>query len=120
MKKKVLIADADGQFCAELITALNDSQKFEVVGTAADGEETIQMLQTNQADVLVIDLLLAKYDGITVLQRMQDACKDMGILVTTPFLSNYVATAVAKMGIKQLLCKPCSAETVVDSLQKIL
>ena len=60
MKKQVLIADADEQFRNELVTALDGSEEFEVVGVAADGEETLKMLKTKEVDILVMDLLLSK------------------------------------------------------------
>lgn len=66
MKHKVLIADADERFRTELVTALKDSQEFEVIGVAADGKEAIQMVQHKRPDILVPDLLLTKYDGLTV------------------------------------------------------
>lgn len=120
MKYKVLIADADERFRSELVTALKDSQEFEVIGVAVDGEEAVQMLQTKLADILVIDLLLAKYDGLTILELIRNIDQRPQVLVATAFISNYVASSVAHLGVKELTCKPCSVEKVIESLKRMV
>lgn len=120
MKYKVLIADADEHFRSDLATALNGSEEFEVIGVAVDGEETLQMLQTKLVDILVIDLLLAKYDGLTILELIQSMDQRPQVLVATAFISNYVASSVARLGVKELTRKPCSIEKVLENLRRIV
>lgn len=120
MKYKVLVADADEHFRSNLVTALNSSQEFEVIGIAGDGKEAIQMLQTELADILVIDLLLARYDGITILELIQNMDQRPQVLVATAFISNYVASSVARLGVKELTCKPCSIEKVIENLRRMV
>ena len=120
MKKQVLIADADEQFRNELVTILESNEEFEVVGVAGDGEETLQMLQTKQADYLVMDLLLPKIDGLTVLARMRYyVCDHPKVLVISAFISKYVALNAMRMGVHQLLHKPCGVDLVVENLQRM-
>lgn len=120
MKYKVLVADADEYFRSDLVTALNSSQEFEVISVAVDGEEAIQMLQTKPADILVIDLLLAKYDGLTILELIRNVDQRPQVLVVTAFISNYVASSVAHLGVKALTRKPCSVEKVIENLKRIV
>jgi len=118
MKKWVLIADADEQFRNELVTALQDSEEFEVMGVAADGEEALQMLQSKRVDIFVMDLLLPKYDGLTILERLRnDRWNHPQVLVTSAFISHYVAASVVRLGAKQLIHKPCSVNSVIENLQ---
>lgn len=120
MKYKVLIADADEHFRSDLATALNGSEEFEVIGIAVDGEETLRMLQTKLVDILVIDLLLAKYDGLTILELIQSMDQRPQVLVATAFISNYVASSVARLGVKELTRKPCSIEKVLENLRRMV
>ena len=87
MKKWVLIADADEQFRNELVTALAGNEEFEVMGIVADGEEALQMLQTKQADYLVMDLLLPKIDGLTVLEHVRGMWNRPKVLISSAFIS---------------------------------
>ena len=116
MKKQVLIVDADEQFRTKLEEALNACDEFEVVGIAADGEEAIRLLKAKAIDILVLDLLLPKYDGLTVLQLIPDMCIVPQILVTTAFISNYVAISAMRLGAQQLIHKPCDAYVIIRNL----
>ena len=120
MKKQVLIADADEQFRNELVASLEDNEEFEVVGIAADGEEAIRLLKAKAIDILVLDLLLPKYDGLTVLQLIPDMCICPQILITTAFISNYVAISAMHLGAQQLIHKPCDTYAVIRNLYRMI
>lgn len=119
MKKRVLIADADEQFCNELVAALEGNEEFEVMGVATDGEEAIKMLQTNRADILVMDLLLPKIDGLTVLENVRSMWKRPKVLITSVFISKYVADSAVRLGAQQLLHKPCSVDVMIGNLERM-
>lgn len=120
MKKQVLIADADEQFRNELVVALEENEEFEVFGVAADGEESLQMLQTKDADIVVMDLLLPKIDGLTVLEYMRNMWKRPKVLITSVFISKYVAASAVRLGAQQLLRKPCSVDVIIQNLQRMV
>lgn len=120
MKKKILIADADEQFSTELMTALQICDMFEVVGLATDGEQTIQMVKHTRPDILVLDLLLTQYDGLTVLEQIQSSWHRPKTVIASAFITNYVAASAVRMGAKQLIHKPCGVDVVVKSLQRMV
>ena len=66
----VLIADSSEEFCSSLSAALHGSGGFQVLGTAADGEQAVRMVTEQNPDVLVLDLMLSKKDGISVLKSL--------------------------------------------------
>ena len=65
---KVLIADGSEAFCGHLKNELQQLDGYDLVGTAADGEEAVRLLEATKPDILVLDLMLAKRDGISVLR----------------------------------------------------
>ncbi len=120
MKKQVLIADADEQFRNDLVTALNGSEEFEVVGVAADGEEALQIASVNRPDIIILDLLLPQYDGISVLDLISIRYADCKVFVATGFISNYIISALAARQVSALLKKPCTAQCIVDRINETL
>ena len=68
--KTVLIADSNEEFCSSLRNALKQASGFQVIGTASDGEQAIHMVQQLKPDALVLDLMLAKKDGLSVLKAI--------------------------------------------------
>jgi len=117
MKKKILIADTDKQIRSELAAAVDANEDFEVVGLAADGEEALELIQENPPNIIIMDLLLSKYDGLSVLDMssvIRTGCK---VFVTTVFISDYIAAALSARRISALLKKPCPAQCVVDRVR---
>ena len=66
----VFIADNSEDFCSGLTTALAHAEGFHVVGTASDGESAIRMIQEKKPELLVLDLMLSKKDGLSVLKAL--------------------------------------------------
>ena len=66
----VFIADSAEEFSSALSTALQRSDAYQVVGTADDGERTIQKVLQLKPDVLILDLMLSKKDGISALKAI--------------------------------------------------
>ena len=120
MKKQVLIADANEQFRSELVTILRDSEELEVVGVAADGEEALQIASENKPDIIILDLLLPQYDGISVLDLISVRYANCKVFVATGFISNYIISALAARRVCALLKKPCTAQCVVDRINETL
>lgn len=116
MKKKIVIADADERFCSELVAALQDSAELEVVGTATDGEQAILLVKHHRPDILLLDTLLPKYDGLTVLERLRKTYFCPKALIVSAFISNYVAATAVRMGVQQIIRKPCHVDTIVKHL----
>lgn len=120
MKKQVLIADADEQFRNELVVTLGDNEEFEIIGVAADGEEVLQIVRENRPDIIIMDLLLPQYDGISVLDLLSGMYTDCKVFVATGFISNYIISALTARGISALMKKPCLAQFVVDRVNETL
>jgi DNA-binding NarL/FixJ family response regulator len=61
---RILIVD-DHEIVRRNITALLKKESdFEVVGTAANGREAIQLARTAKPDVIVMDVVMPELDGI--------------------------------------------------------
>ena len=116
---KVLIADSAEDFCTGLTAALQRAGGFQVVGTANDGEQAIRMIPERNPDVLVLDLMLSKQDGISVLKSLQAQDRRPITLATTAFVTEYVSAAAANLGVRYLMLKPCDMTALVDHLEEI-
>ena len=70
IKKRIVIADANELCYTELTAALKEHDVIELARTAADGNQALGMVRELRPDLLVLDLLLLRYDGITVLVKL--------------------------------------------------
>ena len=115
----VVIADNAEEFCTGLSAALKRSEGFQVLGTANDGELAIRMITERKPDVLVLDLMLAKQDGLSVLKAISNMDHRPAVLATSRFVTDYVASAAANLGVRYLMLKPCDMTALVERLEEI-
>ena len=115
----VFIADNSEEFCSQLTAALQKSQGFEVVGTANDGEQTLRALAEQRPEVLVLDMMLPKRDGISVLKALMAMEHRPAILATSGFVTEFVATTAANLGVRYLMLKPCDLAALVERLEEL-
>ena len=115
----VFIADSAEDFCAGLTAALQRADGFHVVGTAPDGETAIRMIEERKPQVLILDLMLAKKDGIAVLRALDRMERKPMVLATSAFITEYVSAAVANLGVQYLMLKPCDMTALVERLEEI-
>ena len=70
MKKvRVLVVDDNRRIVNLLKNALEKEEEVEVVGTASDGEEALQMIHLKRPDVVLLDLIMPKIDGLGVMEQ---------------------------------------------------
>jgi two-component system response regulator (stage 0 sporulation protein A) len=115
----VIIADTAEEFCSSLCHALQRTDGFQVLGTANDGEQAIRMVTERKPDVLVLDLMLAKKDGLAVLKAISSMERRPVTLATSRFVTDYVASAAAALGVRYLMMKPCDMTALVERLEEI-
>ncbi len=115
----VIIADNSEDFCAALITALQKAKGFQILGTANDGEQAVRMVMETKPQILVLDLMLAKKDGLAVLKAISAMESKPLVLATSGFITDYVASSAANLGVRYLMLKPCDMEAVVERMTEL-
>ena len=115
----VIITDNTQEFCSGLTAALQRSNGFQVLGTANDGEQAIRMVLERKPKILVLDMMLKKLDGISVLKAIGSMEHKPAILATSGFITDYVASAAASLGVRYLMLKPCDMSALVERLEEI-
>ena len=58
-KRTIVILQDNAQKCEEIKRAFDESQEFQVVGTATDGEDGVSLVLKTDADYLLTDLILS-------------------------------------------------------------
>ena len=118
-RTSVLIADNSEEFCTSLSAALQRTERFTVAGTANDGEMAMKLLEEHRPDILVLDLMLSKKDGLSLLKSISGWDRRPAVVATSGFMTDYVASAAAGLGVAYLMLKPCDTQALVDRLEEL-
>ena len=118
-RTSVLIADNSEEFCTALSSALQRTDRFTIAGIANDGERAMVLLEERRPDILVLDLMLAKKDGLSLLKGMAAWERRPAVVATSGFMTDFVASAAASLGVAYLMLKPCDTQALVDRLEEL-
>ena len=80
---------------------LETQSEFEVVGMAADGEEALEQAMALVPDVVVIDVVMPKINGIEVAQRIMNRHPDTGIVIISSYDEPAYVSAIMESGAKR-------------------
>ncbi|MBR4442196.1 MAG: response regulator, partial [Clostridia bacterium] len=117
-KIKVLIADAGEDYRTLLRDTLNAESDMEVVGTAADGAEALALLERERPDVLLLDLVLPRMDGLEVLRRMGETGAQPATLIVSAFYNQQMITRSAELGAWYFIPKPCDVAALTERIRQ--
>lgn len=81
IKLKVLLVD-DEAGLRELVRVYLEKDGFNVT-EASDGLEAVQALAEEHFDLLILDIMMPKLDGLTLCKRIRSTCSDLPILLLT-------------------------------------
>ena len=92
---KVYLVDDSSDMIHSMKDEFMKSSLFQVVGSATNGEQCLIELHGKHIDVLVLDLIMPKKDGIQVLRelRMNQIQADH-IICTTPFINDLIVRGI--------------------------
>lgn len=110
---KLLIADTSDEFRQILF---DDLCSHYIIKTCKDGLQAMALLRSFQPDLMVLDLMLPGLDGISLLQRAQDEGICPASLVFCPYPSEYIASALHRLGVAYPMYKPCDLQAIQDRL----
>ena len=116
---RVMLADGSEEFCQHLQAALEQDRSCEVVGMAQDGACAVNMLREQKPDVLILDMALPKLDGMSVLKVAGALEKRPIVLVTSSFITEYVALMTTNLGVQYFMVKPCDVSAVADRVKEM-
>jgi two-component system response regulator (stage 0 sporulation protein A) len=116
-KIKIAIADNDWGFVQSLREHLSKQADFEVVGTTCDGEELIKIVETQSPDVVTLELILPKLDGIGVLEAVSKMGTKRPKIIVVSEIAKTAVKAVLELGADYYLMKPIEKEVLVNRLR---
>jgi NarL family two-component system response regulator LiaR len=116
---RVLIVD-DHEIVRKGIRALLATKRdMQVVAEASNGIEAIAQAQTHHPDVILMDLVMPKMDGIQATQEITAKMPDMRVLVLTSFAADEQVFPAIKAGALGYLLKDSGPQELVQAIRQV-
>jgi DNA-binding NtrC family response regulator len=115
---KVLIVDDDESY-REGLKAMLESDKYEAFSVQG-GAESINALQSEQFDLVLLDVNMPRINGIEVLKNIKNSFYDCQVIMLTGMDDVHTAVECIKLGAYDYLLKPCSGVELLATVERAL
>lgn len=116
-KIKVLIADDHQVVRQGLRTFLELQNDINVIGEACDGEEAVQMVRQLAPDVVLMDLVMPRVDGIAATRQVKALGTGVKVIALTSFTEDDKVFPAIQAGASSYLLKDVSPLELVDAIR---
>lgn len=120
-KIKVLIADDNREFCGILRDYFSNDPEFEVVDICANGMEVLNVIETKEVEVLILDLIMPYMDGIGVLEKINELNLPVKprIIILTAFGQENITQKAVQLGADYYILKPFNLQVLGDRVRQV-
>lgn len=116
---RILIVD-DHAIVREGQRALIDTEPgMEVVGEATNGNQAVEMANSLQPDVILMDLVMPRKGGIEAINEIREQNPQARILVLTSFSEDENVYAAIKAGAQGYLMKDASPQDILTAIRQV-
>jgi len=116
---KILIVDDDALIRDSLNIILSLEEDFQVVGTASNGAEALQLCSSVQPDIVLMDIRMPIMDGVLGTKNIKASFKDIKVVILTTFKDEEYIKEAIKNGAEGYILKNQPADAIVESLKAV-
>ena len=116
---KVLIVDDHQVVRQGLKTFLDLQDDVAVIGEAADGLTAVDLVAELRPDVVLMDIVMPRLDGIEATRRIKELDTGVGVIVLTSFAGDEQVVPAIEAGASSYLLKDVTPEDLVDAVRAV-
>ncbi|MBW3618999.1 MAG: response regulator [Actinobacteria bacterium] len=114
---RVLVVDDDIDFRLLLSVQLDLDDALQVVGSAGDGVEAIEMVAADPPDVVAMDLLMPRMNGFEAIESLRASHPQVGLVAYTAVAGTYARQQTQRLGVELVLKSGEQTELVAALLR---
>ena len=116
---RVILVDDHGLIRTGLKSLLKDEPTITIVGEAENGMQLISLLESTQADVVLMDIEMPELNGFQTAQHLQHNFNSVKVLALTMFENEDYINKMMEMGAQGYILKNISKEELIHAVQMI-
>ncbi|QNF33013.1 response regulator transcription factor [Adhaeribacter swui] len=116
---KIIIADDHKIIRDGIRSLLRQEQDFEVIGEAANGQELIELLATDPADVIIMDINMPVMDGYKATAYVKEHYPETRVLALSMLDQEYYIRQILAAGALGCVVKNCSRDELVFAIKSV-
>ena len=120
-KTRLFVVDDNESLVGMVKRYFKDVEDVEVVLEASDGEEAINVIDkhSNEFDIMILDLVMPKKDGVAVLEYLYNNEIDKKVIVLTSYNTQDMISKVASLGANYFMIKPFELDDLYNKVKTL-
>lgn len=121
-KLNVAIADDNERMLDILGDIINQDKELTLVGKANNGEDMCRIIENKQPDVVLLDLIMPKMDGLSVMQQInadQRVKKHPSFIVVTAVGQESITEDAFRKGANYYIMKPFNNDMLLEKIKHV-
>ena len=116
------IVDDNESFVDALKEKVTEDPEYQLAGVAYNGEDGLRLIRVKKPDIVILDIIMPRMDGLTVMDRIQ---YEEGSRHTTDFIvvsavgREEIAQEAFELGARYYIRKPVAPETVMGKVRRL-
>lgn len=118
-KIRVHVADDHKILIEGIIAVINTEEGIEVEGYSLTGEEVLNWARENSADILILDINMPVFDGITVLRKFREENIKLKIIILSSYDDTKFVQEVLELGASGFINKGSAGEHILKAIKNV-
>ena len=119
MKTRILIADDHAMLREGMRNLLEQEKDFELVGEATNGEEAVKIAKELKPDIVIMDIVMPKLNGLEATKQIKQASPSTSILILTAYSDIRYIIGLLEVGACGYLLKNAPGNDVVKAIRAV-
>lgn len=115
---RVIIADDHNMVRKGLTVLLEDFEDLDVIGEANDGQFAVDICRSECPDVVLMDMIMPRLDGIEATKQIREACPDTKVIALTSFSDETHVQEALEAGAIGYLMKDISGDELATAIRR--
>jgi len=116
---RVLVADDQRAVRDGLTLLVGLLEGIEVVGSASDGAEAVEVARRERPDVVLMDLRMPNLDGVAATRRVRDELPGTEVLILTTYADDRSLFPALEAGARGYLTKDAGADEIERAIRAV-
>lgn len=116
---KLMIVDDSNVIRRRIERCHDNSNKFNVVASASNGREAIDVFREVTPDVVTMDLTMPELDGVSCIEALVAINPDVIILVISALSDKVTGIEALEKGARGFVCKPFTDDDLIAALEEV-
>ena len=118
-KIKVHIADDHKILIEGIIAVINTDDDIEVEGYSLTGKQVIEWINSNSADILILDINMPEYDGIEVLKFFKQKKITQKVIILSSYDDVKLVQEMINLGANGFLSKDSAGLHIIEAINAV-